>query len=77
MPHYPNHSHSSGAAFGRLPPASGVFVPNGRPWTPHEEAVVRDRPPRDAAGPTGRSIGAVYNRRYTFGLQRVGAARPA
>jgi hypothetical protein len=39
-----------------------------KPWTPEEEELVRNLPPKQAAGRTGRSLAAVYHRRRRLGM---------
>ena len=41
-----------------------------RPWTPHEDALVRALPPREATRRTGRTLPAVYRRRHALGITR-------
>ena len=49
---------------------------NGRPWTPEEDELVRALPPGEAARRTGRSLRAVYDRRYALGLAYAGGWTP-
>jgi hypothetical protein len=49
-----------------------------QPWTAEEEALVRTLPPAEAARRTGRSLEAVYVRRYRLGINPLGGgANPA
>ena len=43
-----------------------------RPWTAEEEELVRTLPPAEAARRTGRSLEAVYVRRYRLGINPLG-----
>ena len=40
----------------------------GRLWRPEEDEAVRTLAPAEAAGRTGRTPGAVYNRRRVLGV---------
>ena len=39
-----------------------------RAWTDEEDSLVRDLPPVEAARRTGRTVGAIYQRRWVLGL---------
>jgi hypothetical protein len=44
---------------------NGTRPPNGSPlWTAREDALVRELRPKDVAKRTGRTLPAVYSRRY-------------
>jgi hypothetical protein len=45
--------------------------PRRCPWTADEDALVRQLSPTEAARRTGRSVQAVYNRRYVLGISPV------
>ena len=40
----------------------------GRPWTAEEDALVKALPAKDAGRRTGRTLGAVYDRRRVLGM---------
>jgi hypothetical protein len=47
----------------------------GRPWTEAEDEAVRTLRPAEAARRTGRTLGAVYDRRRDLGLADGRAGR--
>jgi hypothetical protein len=51
-------------------------VPNGRAWTPAEDALVRAVPVREAARRTKRTVTAVYKRRRKLGVADGRRAAP-
>jgi len=40
----------------------------GRPWTAEEDALLRALPAKEVAARTGRTLGAVYDRRCILGM---------
>jgi hypothetical protein len=46
----------------------GKLVPGTIPWTPNEDELVRTLAPDEAARKTGRSLLAVYKRRFRLGV---------
>jgi hypothetical protein len=44
--------------------------PGRVPWTPAEDELVRTLPPAEAAERTGRTLAAVYRRRFALGVAR-------
>jgi hypothetical protein len=46
----------------------GTLVPGTIPWTPEEDELVKALPAEEAAMKTGRSLSAVYTRRWCLGM---------
>jgi hypothetical protein len=44
--------------------------PTRQPWSPREDALLRKLPPAEAARRTGRTVQAVYARRFALGVSR-------
>jgi len=56
----------------------GIRPPGRQPaWSAREDAVVRNRPPAEAAKTTGRTVRAIYNRRHFLCLTRKDRRKPA
>jgi hypothetical protein len=62
-----------GGSLARLLDKHGRGVAGLRAWTPEEDDLVRALPPAEAARRTGRTVKAVYGRRYSLGM--TGAQR--
>jgi hypothetical protein len=45
--------------------------PTSRRWTAREDELVRTLSPEEATDQTGRTAGAVYQRRYLLGVARL------
>jgi hypothetical protein len=71
---WPAEATCSGGSYARgnrspaFAPAAGLRLGRPKPWTPEEDELVRNLPPKQAAGQTGRSLEAVYHRRRQLGM---------
>jgi hypothetical protein len=63
-----HHTEETRRRMSRTHRKRGTLVPGTIPWTSEEDAMVKVLPAEEAAKRTGRSLSAVYKRRWRLGL---------